>query len=114
MMICKVFLLLSCLAASSLCQVQTQYWKRANISENDWRMGFAKTYHQLSPDEIGLSKCGSSCQKLGEHCDLFMFDKTKGECIHGDETDLIFLTPKSDNDLTVFVKAKDDLVSLIF
>ena len=112
-MICKIFIVLSCLAAPSLCQVQTQYWKRVNISETDWRTGFAKTYHQLSPDEIGLSKCGGSCQKLGEHCDLFMFDKAKGKCIHADETQLIFLSQKDDNDLIAFAKAKEDLISLI-
>ena len=113
MMIYKIFFVLSCLAASSMCQVQTQYWKRANISETDWITGFAKTYHQLSADEIGLSKCGSSCQKLGEHCDLFMFDKARGECIHADETQLIILSQKNDNDLIIFVKAMKCFISLI-
>ena len=111
MMICKEFIVLCCLISSSLCQVQTLYWKKTIISETDWMHGFAKTIHHLSSDEIGLSKCGSSCQKLGEHCDMFMFDKAKGECIHGDETHSVILSQKDDRDLTVFVKAMNVMIN---
>ena len=60
-------------------QIESQMFRLLKIKQSDW--DGLKNSHVASVD--GIIQCGLICQRKGDECDIFSFDKKNKTCSYG-------------------------------